>query len=473
MGRPDTEAMGLTLKIISYQRHSLERKEFLIPERGSATIGRGSGNDWVLPDPERLVSNRHCVIQARDDGYYITDTSTNGIYVNKYSQRMGRDESRRLEDGDQLQIGEFELQVAIDLPAAATRAAKTEPVLPAASTARSSAQVSGQPELADRRIPAQEFSAEAPAPGAVGSSGTSELASPGADGGTSGAALGDRGGAADAEDDSDTNSQEVAPGSDPASKVTGQDPSNPQVIRSQTPYSAESEPELEHPAAAGASTVADLESLSPSPQPSEPAPTPSATAVELDAALRAFLQGAGVDKLDAAGLPPERVLMLAGQQFRLMVQGLMELLMSRSNVKGGFRIQQTTLQPSDNNPLKFSLSVEDAMRALLNERETRNLSGEQAVTQVVRDLKVHQVAVIAGMQAALHHLLERFDPAAIEAQVDDPSLLECMVPGARKAHNWDYYARFYGEMLRQAEDDFQDLFARQFVRAYEEQIRKL
>jgi type VI secretion system protein len=113
------------------------------------------------------------------------------------------------------------------------------------------------------------------------------------------------------------------------------------------------------------------------------------------------------------------------------------------------------------------------MRALLSDGGTPNLSGEQALSQVVRDIKIHQVAVVAGMQAALHHLLERFDPAALEARLGDASFFECVVPGARKVRNWDFYARFYGEMLREAEDDFQDLFARQFARAYEEQISKL
>lgn len=466
MDGPDTEVTGLTLKVISYQRHSLERKEFFVPERGSASVGRGSGNDWVLPDPERLVSNRHCVIQARDDGYYVTDTSTNGVYVNKSPQRMGRNESRRLEDGDQLQIGEFELQVSIDLPAA-RRAARTEPALPAASTPGPSVQAAAEATGTEPSLRDLDADPDAPMQDAD-SSATGEVGKPTFEGTSPDSGSGERQGADDADDDSDTNSQEAAPASDPVSKVTGRDPSNPQVIRSPAPYSAASQ--AERPTADGAEVS---EHAGPVPSSSTPAePAPSATAEELERALEAFLRGAGIDKRHAAGLPPEHVLELAGQQFRLMVQGLMELLMSRSDVKGNFRIQQTTLRPTDNNPLKFSLSVEDAMRALLSEHDTRNLSGEEAVAQVVGDLKVHQVAVIAGMQAALHHLLERFDPAAIEAQVGDPSLLECMVPGARKAHNWDHYARFYGKMLQQAEDDFQELFARQFVRAYEEQIGK-
>ena len=31
---------------------------------GSLSIGRGPGNDWVLPDPGRTLSKTHCRISA-------------------------------------------------------------------------------------------------------------------------------------------------------------------------------------------------------------------------------------------------------------------------------------------------------------------------------------------------------------------------------------------------------------------------
>jgi type VI secretion system protein len=33
---------------------------------GSLSIGRSAGNDWVLPDPERLVSKTHCIVAAEN-----------------------------------------------------------------------------------------------------------------------------------------------------------------------------------------------------------------------------------------------------------------------------------------------------------------------------------------------------------------------------------------------------------------------
>jgi len=46
------------------------------------TIGRGSDNDLVLPDPNRHLSKNHCTIAFDGRGYTITDTSTNGVFLN-------------------------------------------------------------------------------------------------------------------------------------------------------------------------------------------------------------------------------------------------------------------------------------------------------------------------------------------------------------------------------------------------------
>jgi type VI secretion system protein len=67
--------------------------------QGSMTIGRSSDNDWVLPDPERLVSSQHCVIQYKDGRYYLTDNSTNGVELVNAGIRMRRGNSELLQNG--------------------------------------------------------------------------------------------------------------------------------------------------------------------------------------------------------------------------------------------------------------------------------------------------------------------------------------------------------------------------------------
>ena len=84
--------MALTLTIISYHQTSLEQATAKTLNQGRLTLGRAPDNDWVLPDPEMILSKSHCCIERRDDGYYITDTSTNGVFINHSEQRLGRGE---------------------------------------------------------------------------------------------------------------------------------------------------------------------------------------------------------------------------------------------------------------------------------------------------------------------------------------------------------------------------------------------
>ncbi len=41
-----------------------------------------------------------------------------------------------------------------------------------------------------------------------------------------------------------------------------------------------------------------------------------------------------------------------GRSYRLMVEGLIDVLRARSSLKGEFRMQQTMIRPVENNPLK-------------------------------------------------------------------------------------------------------------------------
>src|ERR1700710_1229761 len=81
---------------------------------GSLTIGRAADADWMLPDPERLLSKRHCSLVARDGGWEVTDLSTNGTFLNDEAEPIGRGNLRDLLEGDRLRLGDYELWLRID-----------------------------------------------------------------------------------------------------------------------------------------------------------------------------------------------------------------------------------------------------------------------------------------------------------------------------------------------------------------------
>src|SRR3954452_22726003 len=71
-------------------------------ETGFLTVGRGE-NCSVRFDPasERIASKQHAFIEARADGYYLTDNeSTNGTLLN--GERI---QKSKLKSGDTIQFG--------------------------------------------------------------------------------------------------------------------------------------------------------------------------------------------------------------------------------------------------------------------------------------------------------------------------------------------------------------------------------
>ena len=56
---------------------------------GEFSIGRGSENDWVLPDPERFLSKRHCMLAYRAGSWQVADLSTNGTFLNGEAESIG------------------------------------------------------------------------------------------------------------------------------------------------------------------------------------------------------------------------------------------------------------------------------------------------------------------------------------------------------------------------------------------------
>jgi pSer/pThr/pTyr-binding forkhead associated (FHA) protein len=72
-------------------------------DTGRLAVGRRPESDIFLDDV--TVSRDHAVIVRRGSDYYLDDLgSLNGTYVNR--QRV---DSRRLEDGDEVQIGKYKL----------------------------------------------------------------------------------------------------------------------------------------------------------------------------------------------------------------------------------------------------------------------------------------------------------------------------------------------------------------------------
>jgi predicted component of type VI protein secretion system len=77
---------------------------------GEFSLGRAPDNAWVLADPRRHLSKRHCVVALRDGLWQVADTSTNGTFLNDEADPIGRGGARMLRDGDRIRLGAYVLE---------------------------------------------------------------------------------------------------------------------------------------------------------------------------------------------------------------------------------------------------------------------------------------------------------------------------------------------------------------------------
>jgi len=184
----------------------------------------------------------------------------------------------------------------------------------------------------------------------------------------------------------------------------------------------------------------------------------------------AFCEGAGVN----VELPPSAELMrVAGSLLRNAVEGMLRLMEVRRMTKHELRAQVTVIRSRDNNPLKFSPDAQVALEQLLKPPVRGFLPGPAAMTDAMHDLVGHSIGTMAGTRAALEGVLDRFAPSELESKLAGKSVFDSVFPAKRQARLWNLYLQKFEAIRGEARDDFDNLFGKAFVAAYEQQLDRL
>lgn len=385
-----------------------------LPPQG-LVIGRSPDCDLVLADPLRRVSRQHAeVAMLGQDALVRCISSTTPLWVNDAQLAPG--DQRVLAVGDCLRIGAFE--VAVECVAA--------PEPPRARLDRwFDLDGAHDPLAAQSPLPAL-------APGLAPA-----LDPP----------------------------EEVTPASASASAVVSWK-TDLLVVRTGTPmvHSASAEP----PAAAAASATG---SMTPESVPSSSAAAAEAGSPDLTELAAAFCRGAELTGPQVPPLTPELMEHL-GALLRATAEGTLALLKSRSVAKRHMRAEGTVIAPRHNNPLKFSPDATEALTRMLQRVPSPGFLGPvAALRDANRDLLVHQVAMVAGMRAAVFELFSRLGPEAAENAEGPPRDILSRLPKRRAAALWERHRLQHAHLLEHLDDDFEAIFGREFLRAYEAQSR--
>ena len=135
------------------------------------------------------------------------------------------------------------------------------------------------------------------------------------------------------------------------------------------------------------------------------------------------------------------------------------------------RAEGTHITPRQNNPLKFSPGAKEALTRMLQPEATPGfLDPIAALQDAHHDLLVHQVAMVAGMRAAVFELFSRLGPEAAENE-EGPAHGLSRLSLLRAAALWQRHRMQHARLLEHLDDDFETIFGREFLRAYEAQSR--
>lgn len=403
-----------------------------VPETG-LQAGRNAGMGWVLPDASRHISGHHFDIYFQHGTWWLHDRSTNGTFLQGHRHRL--DGPHGLQHGDRFQVGQYIIVALMEVPAPGGRIAPGS--LPPFNVDRAPLRdddpwsVPGGFEPVDP-MPAAETGPRMP--DFAGDFVAFPAAPP-------------------------PHMAEPPPSDFPAPEPPAQHP----VARSATPFGASLPPAPAHAFPQGTPAPVAAKPAPPAPEAEASIPpAPVAPPAEPAAFLRAFCRGAGLPPDMAASIDAEALAEALGQSVAATTARLMAALRDRAAARHFTRAGERTMRgASDNNPLKFLPTPEQALEAVFLRPRAGFMTGARAYDDALTDLARHQTALFAALQPALAELMQDLDPTRIEAEAKSRG----GITGQRKSKAWDTYVEHWDAKAAH-ENGILDEFIRLFAEAY-------
>jgi type VI secretion system protein ImpI len=472
-------AMALTLTV---------ENQTSLPDGGSLSIsiqgkrgidiGRNQYLDWTLPDPDRVVSGKHCEIRWRDNAYWLHDTSTNGTFLLGAETRLPV--PYRIRNGDRFVIGHYVVVASI-----AGETADATPVAAAVSNLSYDEIWNEVGEVAPPMNPKQlkpgcelrpmkadflEWAVDIP-------SASIPVRSPSVPAPPPELSFDDMSWAQGIRKEP-APQPKAAPVPEPRRPVST---AGELAARWEAPPQPAAEPAVPieemapaaqlAPVAMHALPQAEIESTSPGGPAAELHDNPPANEsnITMDQFVRSFSRGAGLAENALSGCDPVLLAEQLGELLRVLTENTKALLEARQRAKRLARSSDhTTIQALNNNPLKFAPTADEAMRLMFGPPSRSYLDARAAFKQSFENVKSHEVKTYSAMQYALKALLAEFDPGEIEQRVSgERSLAD--VFGSAKARLWDTYVAHWKVRTQSKKDAALNAFMNYFAEYYDDE----
>ncbi len=497
--------MPLILKILSFNGQPYTEGEDVIIDEQGGTIGRSDTNTLILADEKKTISRRHATVEFENGQYKLIDSSLAGTFIDNAIEPINN-ASVQLVDGMQIRIGDYAIVCSItDEVSPFLSAAPVNPfadgsinveaednaLLDNVESDFNSPFLAGEQDFSEDLLASVEKNTASDLLNTSDNNLLLDQVTPDFNGSSP---LGDNSlldsvVEMDSQADQGLMAENVSSLNDsfvPAEPVKNnsildngempedfnfedlfklEDKASEYPSSDQQLVVDESVVEVIKPAELKQDTYAH-----PAPVQAPSAPVKDIVAsnqapvIEKNQLLQAFLRGAQIDPKNIDFNDPDEKMTRIGKMFRQFVESTVSVLRSRAEFKSLFRVSVTTIKRSDNNPLKFAVTTDEALKHLINDGQGGFKKSVESIDEGFNDLLNHQLAMQAGIQASLTDILRQFDPVTIEKQYEEGIVLQ------KKSKCWEKYIQVHTRLSETAVDDF---FGDAFSEAYEKQMKQL
>jgi type VI secretion system FHA domain protein len=360
-------------------------------EKGLLTVGRSVGNDVVLPDPEKRVSSRHAKLEKSGQSWHLTDLGSTNGTFLN-DRRLDPGSPVEVREGDQIGVGLYRLKVSLG------QAALEDQTLVAVDPARLLGELADElPALYARLLPqdpeTRRESLKQAIRSAVSSAGPEQARS----------VLAQLRGRFHA-------GERVAV------------PERTTMIRRRDQEIQQREGALQ----AGAKALSEL-----------------ARRFSGDGALQSAEQ---VDCFSA----------MLGNVLELTMEWLSKSLKGRREFEVQFSADLSMIFSKEKNPLKGGGGPQELAKVLLDWRRTKDpKTVRNALDNAFKDLTLHQLGLLAGVQESLSAVLARLDPKTVEREAKEKGGGGMFSSAEKRA--WKHYADVFQEIFSENSKLFNEL----------------
>lgn len=465
-------------------------------DNGGGSIGASDNNNWVLRDRKNSVHDTHCFIDFFDHQFCLTDNS-DACYINGASMPVGRGQRVRLNENDQLTLGEYQVRVYLQEDSPRHHASQT---LEQLMLSRESADT-----LHDDKPPQGDGSVSRPE--------TQEIDDPLAALDELELAIASQNHQQDSELEEELQQQhehhllardKVWQGDEVTSQADSEDDADSAIMLKSATHKRQrvAEENTDHSHQTGHynqhqtgrynqpasqkgfymdEEILDQLEAEVARGIAQEVPEPDWNDADLKEggvplshlATSPMMKGMGISLGDQEDMGQMQALSEEmGASLKAAIEGLLSL--HRQVDEGRYGVMNRNLQPIEDNPLRLQMDYGETVKTLFDgDRSPVHLSAPAAINESLTGVRHHNEAVQSATSEALSQVLKAFSPDVLMRRFQ-----HYRRPGQGRLHSpdawaWQMYQSYYQELISSRQQGFEKLFWEIFDQAYDRKLRAL